>query len=262
MMSIGAFMSKIELQIEKCYLDSLKVVMNHSVQEDLLFTFGKGLKKIAADLGGEIKVNQGVDLMPLEVPRVTIQAKDMYVNFGLNRMEVGVKGSRKHVRNDDLLSNYKHRLEEIKLLMLAYIQDTGAKEDFIGMVAPVRFPQDIGIPKEFLIQTLHKMFVGKCNFALTGFSFKIGLFENGFYENYEVSDYEVKNIRVYPPSSSPSLINLDEYPTVEKGLLISVDVNNKSQSMYHFSTDYMNVSTHFFNAVKNCRKLFKEEYHK
>src|SRR5437660_6184297 len=114
-------MSNTELQFEKCYFDSLKVVMNHSVQEDLLFTFGKGLKKIASDLSGDIKINPSVDGMPLEIPRVTIQAKDIYVNFGLNRMEVGIKGSRKHVRHDELLSNYKHRLKEIELLVLSYI---------------------------------------------------------------------------------------------------------------------------------------------
>lgn len=253
-------MSKIELQFEKCYLDSLKIVMNHSVQEDLLFTFGKGLKKIASDLSGEIKINSGVDGMPLEIPRVTIQAKDIYVNFGLNRMEVGIKGSRKHVRNDELLSHYKNQLKEIELLMLSYLQETGAKENFIGIVAPVRFPQDINISKEFLTKSLYEVFVGRDGSGLAAFSFKIGLVVDGFYENYEVSDYEVKNVRVSPSSVSPSLINLDDHPTVEKGLLILVDVNNKSQSHYQFSKDCANVSAFFFNAVKTLKKIFREEY--
>lgn len=74
-------MSKTELQFEKCYFESIKIVLNHDIQEDLLLTFGKRLKKIASDLGGDIKINQGVDFMPPEAPRVTIQAKDMYVHF-------------------------------------------------------------------------------------------------------------------------------------------------------------------------------------
>src|SRR6185295_521794 len=103
MKRIGVSMNNTELQFEKFYLDSLKIVMNHSAQEDLLFTYGKGLKKIASDLDGNIKLNQGVDIMtPPEAPIVTIQAKDIYINFSLNRIEVGLKGSRKHIRNDDL----------------------------------------------------------------------------------------------------------------------------------------------------------------
>ncbi len=253
-------MSKTEFQFDKCYFDSLKIVMNHSTQEDLLFTFGKGLKKIASDLGGDIRINQGDDFMPPEIPRVIIQAKDIYINFGLNRLEVGIKSSRKHVRNDELLSKYKHRLKEIELLILSYLQETGAKEDFIGMVAPVRFPQDIHISKESLIKTLHEMYTGRDDPALVAFSFKVGWVVDGFYENYEVSDYEIKNVKVAPSPISSSLINIDEHPTVEKGLLIVVDVNNKSQSNYTFTTDFINVSAHFFNAAKTSKKIFGAEY--
>lgn len=250
-------MNRAEFQFDKCYLDSLKIVLNHSIQEDLLFTFGKGFKRIATDLGGDIRINRGDDTMPPEIPRVIIQAKDMYVNFGLSRMEVGIKGSKKHVRCDELLSNYKHRLKEIESLMISYLQETGAKENFIGMVAPVRFPQDIHISHHLLIKTLHEMFAGRGNSKLVTFSFKIGQIIDGFYENFEVSDYEVKNIRVSPSSIPAPLINIDEHPTVEKGILVIVDVNNKSQSNYHFSTDYTNVTAFFFDAVKNCKKIFK-----
>jgi len=252
-------MSKVELQFEKCYLDSIRIVMNHSVQEDLLFTFGKGLKKIASNLGGDIKITQGADVMPPEVPRVTIQAKDIYVNFGLNRIEVGVKGSRKHVRNDELLSAYKHRLKEIELLILTYIQDTSVKENFIGIIAPIRFPQDINISNESLVKTLYEMLVGQDNSSLATFSFKIGLIVDGFYENYEVSDYEVKNVSVHSSPASPSFINLDGHPTVEKGLLILVDVNNKLQENYQFLTDYANLSAFFFNSVKAVKKIFRDK---
>jgi hypothetical protein len=262
MMLNGIFMSKAEFQFEKCYLEFLKIVVNHSPQEDLLFSFGKGLKKIASDLGGDIRINQGSEDMPLEIPRVMIQAKDMYVNFGLNRMEVGIKGSRKHVRNDELLSNYKHRIKEIELLILSYLQETGAKENFIGMVAPVRFPQDLSISNESLVNMLYEMLTGKRNSELASFSFKFSRITDGFYENYEVSDYEIKNVKVAPSSITPSLINIDEHPTVDKGVLIVVDVNNKPQPNYHFSTDYINVSTHFFNTIKNCKKMLKEEYYK
>lgn len=253
-------MSKIKLQFEKCYLDSLKIVLNHGIEKDLLFTFGKGFKKIAANLDGNIKIIQDVDALPPEVPRVTIQAKDMYVNFGLNRIEVGIKGSRKHVRNEDLISSYKHQLKEVELLMLSYIQDIGVKENFIGMIAPVRFPQDINISKELLIKMLYEILIGKNNSALATFSFKIGLIVDSFYENYEVSDYEIKNVGINPSSDSSSLINLDDYPTVEKGLLILIDVNNKPQSTFHFSTDYTNVSIFFFNAIRTLKKIFREEY--
>lgn len=253
-------MNNTELQFEKFYLDSLKIVMNHSAQEDLLFTYGKGLKKIASDLDGNIKLNQGVDIMtPPEAPRVTIQAKDIYINFSLNRIEVGLKGSRKHIRNDDLLLIYKKRLKEIEQLIFTYIKDTGIKENFTGMVAQVRFPQDINISKELLIKMLYEIFVDRNSPALAAFSFKIGLIVKNFYENYEISDYEIKNINTYSSSGSSSLINIDDHPTVEKGLLILIDTNNKPQVNYHFLEDYTNVSTFFFNAVKTFKKIFRQD---
>lgn len=259
MMKSGVFMSRADFQFDKCYLEFLKVVVNHSTQEDLLFSFGKGLKKIASDLGGDIRVNPSSEGMPLELPRVTIQAKDMYINFGLNRIEVGIKGSRKHVRADELLSSYKHRLKEIELLMLSYLQETSAKENFIGIVAPVRFPQDLNISDELLINMLYEGFTGRSNSALAAFSFKVAQVVDGFYENYEVSDYEIKNVKVAPFPVPSSQINIDEHPTVDKGLLVLVDVNNKSQSNYIFSTDFINVSAHFFNAVRTCKKIFGNE---
>lgn len=169
-------------------------------------------------------------------------------------MEVGIKGSRKHIRNEELVSHYKHRLKEVELLMLSYINDAGIKENFIGMVAPVRFPQDLNIPNELLIKIMYEMFVWRSGSLLAAFSFKVARIVDGFYENYEVSDYEIKNVRVVPSHAYPSLINIDEHPTVEKGLLFLVDVNNKSQSSYHLSTDFINVSNFFFNAIKTCKK--------
>ena len=106
------------------------------------------------------------------------------------------------------------------------------------------------------------MYVGRDTSGLAAFSFKIGRVIDGFYENYEVSDYEIKTVKVAPSPISPPLINIDEHPTVEKGLLIVVDVNNKSQSNYVFTTDFTNVSTHFFNTAKTCKKIFGKEYFK
>ena len=191
-------MSDTVLQFEKCYIDSIKIVINHRIQEDLLLNYGVFFKEIASDLEAEIKINQVIDPMPPEISRITIVGKETVLDFGLNRIEINIKGNRKHVRKEDLFLGYKHRLNEIDSLLQNYLSKLEGKQGFVGIIAPVRFPQPINISKDVLIKKLYEIFVGSVNFDLAAFSFKIGLKIADIFENFEISDYEVKNVNISP----------------------------------------------------------------
>jgi hypothetical protein len=258
MQAYGVSMNDTSLQFDKCYFDSLKIILNHSIQEDMLLSYISLFKNISLALNAEIKINQATDSVPPEIPRITIVSKEYLLNFGLNRIEVSIKGSRKHVRYTELYPIYKHQLQKIELLIQDYLNQTGIKENFIGILAPIRYPQYINLTKDFIIKKLYERLVTKDSAEeLANFSFKIGLKCNNIYENYEISDYEVKNVTIQPSLMRPSVVNLDEFPTVERGILIIIDVNNKPQLNHQFSLDCPNLINNFFNAIKTQEKIFR-----
>lgn len=252
----GVSMNETSLQLEKCYLDSTKIVVNHNIQKELLLTSGSFFKQMALNYGAEIKINSVGDDAAPEVPRVTIIAKEILFHFGLNRMEAEIKGIRKHVRKEGIFEVYKHYLKDIESLITNYLSKLDGKEGFTGIVAPVRFPQIEAITKEALIKRLYEILTGKNNSELAAFSVKIGLKISDMYVNYEISDYEVKNVSLQPSLNPQSIaVNLEDFPTVEKGVLVVVDVNNKLQLNHQFSVDYPNLIDNFFKAIGTFEKI-------
>jgi hypothetical protein len=231
--------------------------VNHGIQENLLLDCSALFKKMSFELDAEVKINQIDDSMPPEMPRIVILSKEVILNFGLNRVEIIIKGTRKHARYDGLYVFYKNQLKKMGDLIQDYLNNTHIKENFIGILAPVRYPQDINLSKDYLMSQLYKMFSGEGYPELATFSFKIGLRDNDIYKNYEVSDYEVKTVNVQSSFFNPATVNLEEFPTVEKGVLIVVDVNNKLQLDYNFLSDYSTLINSFFNAIKMQRDIFR-----
>ncbi len=249
-------MDKVSIQFDKCYLDSIKIVVNHEIKEDLILSLGVFLKQMATNLGGEIRINQINESTPPEVPRASIVAKETLIHFGLNRVEVEIKGVRKHVKRDSLLDLYKNRLKEAEALLQSYINRGEFVEGFAGIVAPVRFPQNMELTKDVLLSELYRLCTGRPNSKLVTFSTKIGLTTNGMFENFEITDYEVKNINIQASMNAKAItLNLDDFPTVEKGIMAVVDVNNKPQTKkFQFAIDSTGLAEAFFNTIESFEK--------
>lgn len=251
-------MNKSSLQFDKCYLDSIKIIMQHSIQNDLILNQGNFFKKIAQELQAEIKINQIDNSVQPEIPRITILSKEIFINFGLNRLEIGIKGFRKHVKIKELQKIYRQQIKDSEKLLQQYLSIAGVEQNFIGILAPTRFPQDINLSKELITKKLYELLTAKSYPELATFSFKIGFKRNETYENYEVSDYEIKNVNLQPSIMNQSTVKLDNFPTVETGVLINIDVNNKPQLNYNFSSDYPNLVNTFFEALNINKKLFRD----
>ena len=246
-------MDKTSIQLEKCYVDSIKIVVNHDIKEDLLLVFGSFLKQMATNLNGEIRINQVSDATPPEIPRAIIIAKETQIQFGLNRVEVEIKGLRKHVNRGSLQDLYKHRIKEAEGLIQSYLSRGEFVQGFSGMVAPVRFPQSMDLNKNELLNQLHFLCTGRMNSKLVTFSQKVGLNIDENFENFEIRDYEVKNINITAPITGKSLtLNLEDFPTVERGIMSIVDVNNKPKATkFDFSNDFSGVATAFFKTIES-----------
>ena len=245
-------MYKTIIQLERCYLDSIKIVVNHDVKDDLLLVYGSFLKQMATNLNGEIKINTVSDATPPEIPRAIIVAKETQILFGLNRIEVELKGMRKHAKRESLHDLYKHRIKEAEVLIRSYLSYAEFAQGFSGIVAPVRFPQNMEINKNELLNQLHFLCTGRMNTKLVTFSQKVGLNIDDKFENFEVREYEVKNVNVSAPvTNRPFTLNLDDFPTVERGIMSVIDVNNKPQATkFDFSNDFAGLVLTFFKAIE------------
>jgi hypothetical protein len=245
--------SKTSIQFEKCYLDSLKIVVNHDVKEDFILIFGSFLKQLATSLNGEIRISQLSEATPPEIPRAIIITKEIQIQFGLNRIEVEIKGMRKHVHRSSLYDLYKHRIKETEDLIQSYLNHVEFVQGFAGIVAPVRFPQSMNFKKDELLGQLHFLCTGRTNNRLVSFSQKVGLNKDDKFENFEISDYEVKNVNISAPITSQHVaLNLEEFPTVERGIMSIVDVNNKPKSTkFEFSDDVAEVVATFFKTIES-----------
>lgn len=245
-------MDKTSIQLEKCYLDSIKIVVNHDVKEDLLLVFGSFLKQMATNLNGEIRINQVSDATPPEIPRAIIISKETQIQFGLNRIEVEIKGVRKHVKKDSLHDLYKHRIKEAEGLIQSYLSRGEFTQAFAGIVAPIRFPQSMETGKDELLNQLHLLCTGRMNTKLVTFSQKVGLNLEEKFVNFEVREYEVKNVNISAPiTNKPITLNLENFPTVERGIMSIVDVNNKPKTTkFDFSNDIAELVSSFFRTVE------------
>ncbi|MCK5882505.1 MAG: hypothetical protein KAG61_02360 [Bacteriovoracaceae bacterium] len=251
--------NSIKVQFEKCYLDSIKIVLNHNIKEDIIFNHGSFFKQLATNLQGKLINNQIQPNSPPEVPRVIVQTKELAILFGLNRMEVEIKGSRKHVGKGSVYDLYKNKIKEVIGLFDSYLHRDEFVEDFIGIIGPLRFPQDMNMNKEELVSKLSSKFYARTNAKkIISFNTKLGFHDptEDYFFNYEISDYEVKNVNVKGDAGKPVRVDLNTFPTVEHGMLYVVDVNNRPKnSKRNFKDDVSETVENFFDAIKNVEDI-------
>lgn len=246
------------ISLERCYIDNIKLVYSHEFNSDILLSHGAYFKQLAKNLAGEILINQIDSNQPPEFPRVIVKSKEMVFHFSLNKVEIEILGYRKHTNRNTLRDTYKHKIKESIDILQSYLDREDFKEEFVGILAPVRFPQDIQKTKTELVSAIHKALGRSTKLTVVSFNMKIGLLEetNKCFYNYEVSDYEVKNINL--PGllpGTPVKVDFNLFPTVEQGYLFVVDVNNRPSNKDNvFPVSLNNVVSHFFTAIEHIDK--------
>jgi hypothetical protein len=70
--------------------------------------------------------------------------------------------------------------------------------------------------------------------------------------NLEVKEYEVKNVNITAPiTNRPIALNLENFPTVEHGIMSVIDVNNKPKTTkFDFTIDFVGLVASFFKTAE------------
>lgn len=245
------------IQYTKCYLEVVKIVFTHEIKDDLIFSHGAYFQQLAKNLDGKLISNEIQRNAPPDLPRVIIQAKDLSIQFALNRMQIEVRGSRKHTSIDQLYGPLKPKIHEALSLFEAYLNRDGFKPDFVGVLGPIRFPQPMNTKKEIITKSLSEKFSGNVESKdLVTFSTKLGYLDNKkkLFVNYEIQDYEVKNIKIEAPANQNQIIDIAKFPTVEHGVLINIDVNNRPRDEKSDPlSELKNVLDSFFYFTENFK---------
>ncbi|MBL6988793.1 MAG: hypothetical protein ISR65_03410 [Bacteriovoracaceae bacterium] len=218
------------LQFNKCYLENIRIVFNHDIKSDLIFSHGAYFKQLAKNLNGKLINHHVAQGAPPESSVVIVQSKKFNISFASSRIQIEIAGDRKHMKSESLYKLLKSKITEAKGVLESYFGRDNFKQSFTGIIGPVRFPQSMKLEKEELIQQLSSKFSDKiaCDSLIT-FNTRLGYLDkkHNLYVNYEVQDYEVKNIQLKPDEAQSGVIDINKFPTVEKGVLLNLDVNNR-----------------------------------
>jgi len=247
------------LQFEKCYLETIRIVSTHDIKSDLIFSFGAYFKKLAKDINGKLINNQLPQNSPPEAPLVIIKSKDFNISFSQSQVQIEVSNERKHTRLELLHNISKTKISKAKEIIKNYYDQGNFKQGFIGIIGPIRFPQLMAIKKEEIIQKLSEAFSERITSdELVNFNTKMGYLnkKQNLYENYEIQDYEVKNIQIDQKKAQTRVIDLNEFPTVEKGVLINIDVNNRPRNhLKDRMEEFDDLVNSFFHFIENNKIL-------
>lgn len=248
------------LQFEKCYLDSIKIVLNHESKKELLIAFGSFFKKIEQQLQGKLEVINILAGAAPELPRVRILSKEIILSFSLNRVEIEVKGFRKHSHVSSIFDLYKNKLKEAETLIAEYLSQDTFIQGFIGVVSNVRFPQDMNLKKEQIIEALYSKIKTADHKKPLTFSFRIGFLNKSEdkFINYDIREYQLKNLRIAASKIEvPLTIEVNTLPTAEHGILTIIDINNRPQKeVRSFSQNLDEVLTCFFSSLESIENIF------
>ena len=220
------------VKYEKCYLDLIRIVINHDNKSDLVLNYANFFKELSQKLNGKIENLQVSDDELPEVPRLVITCQDFSFVFALNRVEAVIRGSRKHLFKDALYDFYRAKIKDSIGFLESYFAIDNFEIGFVGIIAPIRFPQDLNISKEELVSSICSKFNTNCNGRRTlTYNLKLGFYDDSgnYFLNYNIKDYTIKNFnkRVLDGEKGTNTYNYDDFPTVEQGVIIELDVNNR-----------------------------------
>lgn len=243
------------LQYQKCYLEAIKLIISHDLKDDLILNYGSFLKQLSKNLNGQLVNNNIPNGTPPEIGRIVISNKELNFIFSLNRVEINIGGSRKHGGASNLGNAYQQKVGECIDILESYFRLDNFKEEFVGALGQVKYPQDLTISKDEIMKELSQAYGKefKRKNKIVSFSSKIGFLSesNSEFINFEISNYEVKNIQI-TAAHQGQVINLDLFPTVEHGVQFIVDVNNRPRpAQGDLKTSLEDVLVQFFKAIEH-----------
>ena len=206
-----------------------EIVISFEIDKSIVLTCGQAIKNAQKKLGGQILHINAPENAPPSMPRVLLKLKDTMLNFGLDRIQLTMIPP-SHV-SDNIEKTSKYTIQRIGPF-LSELLPTIPKYFWSGVITEIEFhekPIKSNSANEAAIPIFDKLInIDRKEKELSAFQLQYGIKDDQHFVTYTLNAFEDRQIEFkFPSKQGFFLLKPSEYPLLEVGIRILLDVNNK-----------------------------------
>lgn len=212
---------------------SFQIVVIFEIDESIVLSCGTALKELQKKLGGRILSINAPDDAPPPLPRAVLKAKDTILKVALDRFDI-TTAPPSHVAEEieRALQFARQRFEPF----VKHLETAMPKYEWAGVVSELEFPDQSKLCKsgsEAAAPVFDRLVnIDRKNRELGSFELKFGMRHDEHFVNYSITGFESRKVALPVPSQKRGFFSVDisDYPLIDCGVKISLDVNNRPAS--------------------------------
>ncbi len=206
-----------------------EIVISFEIDTSIVLTCGSAIKNAQKKLGGRILSINAPEDAPPSMPRVILRLEDTILNLGLDRIQITTIPPA-HVSND-IEKSSKFTLQRLASL-LSEILPSMPKYNWVGVISEIKYPEDplrSNSANEAAMPIFDKLInIDRKNKDLSAFQIQYGVRDEQYFVTYTVGAFEGRQIELKAPHQPGFFVaDLSDYPLLECGVRVLVDINNK-----------------------------------
>ncbi len=210
----------------KC--EKIQIVTSFLPDPEILLNLGPTIKKLQNTMKAQLVQTPVANTVPLEVPRIVIKSSNVMVNIALNRIDIICKPPKEVSSAFDRAMKFA---EEQGFEIIELIKPVLPLHKWTGVICTTQYPNS----KDSKTESLGKIFdrllsVQRKEKDISSFLLQFSYKQQEINKTINVSGYEKKQYALpLNKQAGPISINVDELPTIESGIQLNLDYNNKPQ---------------------------------
>jgi hypothetical protein len=207
-----------------------EIVVSFEIDSSIVLTCGQAIKNIQKKLGGNIlSINTPEDAPPF-TPRIILNLNDTIMHLGLDRVHI-ITIPPSHV-SDEIEKSSKFTFQRVNSL-LSELRPSIPRYLWAGIISTIEYPEK-SLKNTSAIEATTPVFdklikIDRKNKELSSFQLQYGIKKDQYFVTYTIGGYDIRNFKLKPPKQPGFyVINPEEYPLMECGIRILLDINNKA----------------------------------
>lgn len=214
------------------HVSQIQVVMAFARDDSILLSLGSAIKAFSSSVGGRFQSLNVPHDAPPSVPRGVVILSKGFVNIAPDRIQVVVHPP-EHLADDyraaaGFASSLGEQVVERLIVDNLEYDWLGAIFEFEYPLSLDRFASSLAVGESIFDSVVN---VDRAGRDMSSFELKFGYKDKLSNRIYRLSGYESKQIEIAPRENGGVLhIKSEDYPSVEVGVQLVLDVNNKPKS--------------------------------
>ncbi len=216
-------------------IDEIKYACEFDLHNDIIIELGEALTRLRREKGTRVQILNTPASAPPAAPRMIVQTTNAVINVALTRFDIVTRIPDHVTGTIESASDFSRQVLREALTVLSV---PGLGYRWAGIVIGIRFPTlgKGGRASAAAVPVVQRLInIPMQEKALASFRLQIGVREGDFYQNYLISGYEVSSFRLSPDvvAKAPVPVEGRNHPTIEAGVNVVVDLNNRPQAPNH-----------------------------